>query len=222
MKSQPIPLKTAKLLVEHNATAGDTGFQGFADGEPWKKLTIEGPNDDVVFVASPRGKLRHLGLTELFFETNEPLNAEVPIADVLAHLPAGTYDFEAVGIDGVVQEGTAALTHDIPAGPQITSPVEGSSVAANVDLAVAWQPVTKTIFGKPARITHYQVIVNRLDEDPLPGFGHSTYNVIVPATVTKLRVPCEFLARHAEYEFEVLALEAHGNQTLATSEFTTN
>ena len=31
-----IPLKEAKLLIEHNATGLDTGFQIFIDGEEWK------------------------------------------------------------------------------------------------------------------------------------------------------------------------------------------
>ncbi len=220
-RAQDIPLKTAKLLVEHNATAGDTGFQGFADGEPWKSFEIEGPNGNVVFTVNPRGKLRNLGLTELFFETNEPPNSEVPIPQVLGHLPAGTYEFEAIGIDGVVQEGEVELTHKIPAGPQITAPIAGASVDPTKDLAVRWNPVTTSVYGGPITITYYQLIVSRLDEATQPGFGHSKYDVIVPASVTSIRVPREFLAQHAEYEFEVLALERDGNQTLATSAFTT-
>ena len=31
-----IPLKEAKLNIEHNATANDTGFQGFIDSEGWR------------------------------------------------------------------------------------------------------------------------------------------------------------------------------------------
>ena len=36
-------LKAAKILIEHNSTDEDTGFQGFADGEPWNELTITDP-----------------------------------------------------------------------------------------------------------------------------------------------------------------------------------
>lgn len=59
---------------------------------------------------NPRGKLRNLGLTELFFETNEPLNTDVPIPQVLANLPAGTYDFETIGRDGNQTLATSEFT----------------------------------------------------------------------------------------------------------------
>ncbi len=38
-----VPLKEAKLNIEHNATDHDTGFQGGIDGEGWKSLTSQGP-----------------------------------------------------------------------------------------------------------------------------------------------------------------------------------
>ena len=38
----PIPLKEAKLIIEHNATDEDTGFQGFIDSEGWQKLDVVG------------------------------------------------------------------------------------------------------------------------------------------------------------------------------------
>ena len=38
-----IPLKDAKLNIEHNATDNDTGFQGFIDSEGWKQLDVTGP-----------------------------------------------------------------------------------------------------------------------------------------------------------------------------------
>jgi len=69
----PIPLKEAKLNIEHNATAHDTGFQGFVDSEGWKRLDVAGP-DGIVLSFRGRGELGKLGLTELFFETVEPEN----------------------------------------------------------------------------------------------------------------------------------------------------
>ena len=39
-----IPLKEAKLNIEHNATDHDTGFQGAIDSEGWKQLTVWGPD----------------------------------------------------------------------------------------------------------------------------------------------------------------------------------
>ena len=76
------PLKEAKLIIEHNATDKDTGFQGFIDSEGWQEMTVTGPGG-VVLEFEATGKLRTLGLTELFFETVEPENAEVPIGELL-------------------------------------------------------------------------------------------------------------------------------------------
>ena len=38
-----VPLKDAKLNIEHNATDEDTGFQGFIDSEGWRRLDVRGP-----------------------------------------------------------------------------------------------------------------------------------------------------------------------------------
>src|SRR5262245_22592431 len=73
---EEIPLKEAKLIIEHNATDHDTGFQGFIDSEGWKRLDVTGP-DGIVLTLRGRGSLGKLGLTELFFETVEPANADV-------------------------------------------------------------------------------------------------------------------------------------------------
>jgi hypothetical protein len=64
-----IPLKEAKLNIEHNATDLDTGFQGAIDSEGWKQLDIIGPDGTVLATFKGKGKLGKLGLTELFFET---------------------------------------------------------------------------------------------------------------------------------------------------------
>jgi len=60
-------LSKAKLLVEHSATGEDTGFQGFADGDPWNELTISGPGGVEIVKVTPAGGLFNFGLTELFF-----------------------------------------------------------------------------------------------------------------------------------------------------------
>ena len=49
-----------------------------------------------------RGRMRRVGFTEMFFETQQPENAEVPIPRMLANLPEGTYEFE-----GVIREAAA-------------------------------------------------------------------------------------------------------------------
>src|SRR3989337_3964402 len=43
-----IPLKEAKLIIEHNAKDHDTGFQGFIDSEGWNMITVTGPDGQVL------------------------------------------------------------------------------------------------------------------------------------------------------------------------------
>ncbi|MGH9991224.1 MAG: hypothetical protein ACREAZ_01060, partial [Nitrososphaera sp.] len=66
-----IPLKEAKLNIEHNAKDNDTGFQGALDSEGWNWITVTGPDGQVLRFEG-KGALGQLGLTELFFETVEP------------------------------------------------------------------------------------------------------------------------------------------------------
>jgi hypothetical protein len=118
-----------------------------------------------------RGTLAKLGLTELFFETVEPANADVPIDKMLAKLPEGKYT-----ISGPAQEnsksagrtsGTAWLTHDIPAGPTLVSPAEGATVPVR-GVVARWKPVSKTITGKPVTIIAYQLIIEEGRRAPPP------------------------------------------------------
>ena len=58
------PLKAAKLIIEHNATDEDTGFQGFVDSGGWEHLAFTGP-EGAVLAINGQGKLGRLGLTAL-------------------------------------------------------------------------------------------------------------------------------------------------------------
>ena len=221
---ETIPLKEAKLNIEHNATDGDTGFQGAIDSEGWQNLDVKGPDGKVVLHLEGRGALGSLGLTELFFETVEPANVDVPIAEMIAVLPEGDYtisgkameDGESIG----ETVGTAWLTHVIPAGPVLVSPTEGASVPAQ-GLTVSWAPVTQTLTGGSVNIISYQVIVEK-DELPHPHMiGKLGLSVYLPASASSLAVPDEFLEPSTPYQWEVLAIEESGNQTLSSGSFQT-
>lgn len=217
---EPIPLKEAKINIEHNATDEDTGFQGFIDSEGWERLEVMGPDGTVVLTLEGGGELRSLGLTELFFETVEPANAEVPIADILAVLPEGEYSIQGPTPDGKQTVGTALLTHDIPAGPVLVAPAEGATVPA-ANLVMSWNPVTQTITGEAVTIVAYQLIVE-VDEEPHPhALAKRVLSVHVRPSVTSVTVPNEFLEAGTDYQWEVLAIEESGNQTLSSSEFST-
>ncbi len=217
----PVPLKEAKLNIEHNATDLDTGFQGAIDSEGWKSLQVRGP-EGVILEFETEGKMRSLGMTELFFETVEPENAVVPLPQMLSKLPEGNYRIYGPASAGGNTAGTAWLTHDIPAGPVLLAPPEGAVVPA-ADLLVRWRPVTKTITGEPVDIIAYQLIIEK-DGPPHPHMigKPSSLSMYLPATVTRIRIPGAFLEPDTAYLWEVLAIEKSGNQTLSSSEFATN
>jgi hypothetical protein len=213
-------LAQAKFLIEHNATDEDTGFQIFLDGDPWNQLTVEGPGNGVLEV-NARGALVDFGLTEGFFETNEPPNAEFPIEDVLALFPEGKYDFVATSVEGGSLRGTATLTHTIPAKPEILTPADGAVVDPG-NLVISWNPVEASLTGGKITIEGYQVIVAKeVAEKPTESLFKSELSVFLPASRTSVTVPSEFLEPGADYQFEVLAIEKSGNQTIASQAFQT-
>ena len=219
----PIPLKEAKRNIEHNATDNDTGFQGFIDGEGWKRLDVTGP-DGAVLTFRGRGALAQLGLTELFFETVEPANDDVPIDEVLSTLPPGNYTIAGPTMESGESagrtEGIAWLTHDIPAGPELLSPAAGATVPTT-GVVTSWSAVTKTITGDDVNVIAYQLIVEK-DELPHPHMiGKIGLSIYVPASITTIAIPDGFLEPATAYKWEVLAIEESGNQTLSSSEFAT-
>jgi hypothetical protein len=213
-------MTSAKLLIEHNATDADTGFQGFADGDPYNQLEVN-PSAPLV-VASAAGGLLDFGLTEFFFETSEPANDEVPIADVLARIPDGSYPFTGDMVGGSPSTVTADMTHAIPAGPVLVTPADGAADVDRTNAVVSWQPVSQTIDGSPIQIVGYQVIVEKdAEQVHTQGFAKPVFSVYLPGSATSVTVPPEFLEAGAPYKFEVLAIEASGNQTLSSAAFTT-
>ena len=222
--AQLIPLKEAKLNIEHNATDLDTGFQGFIDSDGWSCLDVTGP-DGVVLTLIGGGALGELGLTELFFESVEPEWVDVPLDEILSALPEGDYLIEGPAIEaGEVlgwTTGTALLTHDIPAGPELIAPAEDAVVPV-ADLVMEWGAVTETIDGDPVNVVSYQLIVEEDTEDIDPHvIGKPSVQFNVPSTTTSMTLPGDFLKPGAAYAWEVLAQEESGNQTLSSGAFET-
>jgi hypothetical protein len=218
-----VPLKDAKLNIEHNATDRDTGFQGFLDSEGWRRLDVRGPGGRVLTFQG-RGSLAKLGLTELFFETVEPENAEVRIGRMLAKLPEGRYRFTGIGQQNGKRTGRtvgrAWLTHDIPRGPRLVSPAEGATVPTR-GVVADWEPVSRSLKGEPMRIIAYQLIIEK-DAEPHPHMiGKYGLSMYLPRSVTRIEVPDGFLEPDTAYNWEVLAIERSGNQTLSSGAFGT-
>jgi Fibronectin type III domain len=198
----PVRLDEATMIVEVNATDRDAGLQVFLDGDAWRSMNISAPNGRRILAVDTKNRLEGYGLTELFSESSEPSFDEFPLRRFKRLFPEGKYGFEGTTIEGKRLVGSARLSHDFPAGPQITSPEEGGEVQG--DNAVAsWEPVPET---SGLNIVGYRAIVER--EDPL-----RVFSVELPASTTSVTIPTEYLDPGTEYKLEVQAIEASGNQT---------
>jgi hypothetical protein len=205
-----VALSAAKIIIELNDTAQDVGVQVFLDGEPWRTMKIFDPRGRKLFEVSGHGSVGALGMTELFFESNEPELAELPLDDLFELFPAGQYIFIGETIEGDKISGRAKFTHAIPAGPVVVSPLAGD-IEDPGHTVIDWLPVADPA---GSHIVEYQIIVERLN--PLRVF---TVNVL--ADTTSIQVPPEFMEAGTDYIFEVLAIEAGGNQTITEGSFST-
>jgi hypothetical protein len=197
-------LDISRIYIEYNFSGNDLGFHVFLDGEDWVGLEIENPDGLTIFEVEGRGAYADLGLTELFFEGAEPSLDDVPLGELLEMFPEGEYEFEGQTVDGCEIEGTGILSHKIPAPPTITAP--GPNAPVNPDKTV----IQWTAGSNPSgvKVVGYQVIVE-------------SFQVTLPASRKSVTVPPEFMKtlKSGVHQFEVLAIEKGGNQTIREGSF---
>lgn len=205
--------------IEYNAMAGDLGFHVELDGDPFRQVTVLGPDGNPVFDFRAQGDVAAQGLTSFAFESAEPPLEELPRDEFLARFPEGDYTFTGTTIEGGALESVAEFSHNIPDPPPIISPAEGETVPQD-EVIIAWEPVTS-----PDGIEIDVYLVQVFPVDPPEGQDPIDLNIDllfeVPAFVTEVRIPPEFLTPGAEYQYEVTAIGGGGNQTLAGGTFFT-
>lgn len=213
-------LPATKLYIEHNGTAEDTGVHGLFDGEDWRQLCIYDPSGRLILEVEPDRQLKTQSISGIFFESAEPPNDEVPIEEILMRFPEGQYSVRGIAANGRRLRGAATFTHDIPAVPVITYPLDESQVPAS-NLTVMWNHVTTTLDGDPINRTGYEVILTKDVPDDPNGFSRPALSIHVPPSVTSLTVPNEFLEADSRYEIEIIVIEVSGNQTIGSIFFET-
>jgi hypothetical protein len=216
-----IPFDVANVFAELNDTDGDLGFHALIDGDAWKRLEIEDPNERQMLYVRVTGRLGRQGLTELFFESAEPPFDELPPEEFFRRFPEGAYEISGRTIDGEERDSVAVFTHVMPAPPDNIE-VNGEPVPADCDaedppvvngpVVVSFDEVTASHpdigAADPAiEIVGYQVVVEREEPEVL------VFAVDLPPSATAVQVPPEFIALGMEFKLEVLAREASGNQT---------
>lgn len=210
------PFGKTTIIIETNATAGDVGLQIFVDTEGWTLLEVFDPNGAKIFEGTAKQSLQTQGVSEFFFESSEPPLNEVSLADFFLRFPAGTYTFKGIAGDGKPLSGKAVLNHVIPNGPVVESPEEGEVLNAGSPVVIDWDPVTGLFPGSAPGldIVAYQVIVEQAKPQSV-----RIFSITVPAATTQVTLPPELIQPGAEYKFEVLAIDAGGNQTITEGSF---
>lgn len=215
-KPKVVALKDARLKIEMNSTDQDVGVQVFIDADPWTTMDIFDPSGRMIYRATNRGSLAKQGGTELFLESGEPKLSDVPLAVFLKRFPQGNYWMVGKGINGEKLVGSAKFTHNIPDGPVLVSPIDDALVVPD-STVVQWEPVAAPN-GSP--IVGYQVLIVKPNTG-IPALPKIILDVMMPPTATSMAVPPGFLLPDSTYEWEVLAIEKGGNQTLSVGSFRT-
>jgi hypothetical protein len=231
-RAPPEPFKVANIHFETNASACDMGIQMIFDTDGITEGSIENPKGRTVYrFESLAGMKATGGQTEGFLEGVEPQITELLAAlgcepsdeeevlllsDLFKAWPAGDYTFKGRR-KGAKFESVATLTHFVPAGPEIVAPEEGA-IVPDAPLLIEWEPVTEAILPElgPVDIVGYHVIVVETGAEALPQL-----DIDVPAGETSVIVPAAYLNLNTSYQFEVLATDDGGNQTISEGFFCT-
>lgn len=225
-------LEEAELFFELNDSDGDLGIHGFADGDAWKELEIEGPRDREIMEIVVKSSLKRQGVTELFFESAEPCfpddcdpgDVGLDPAVFFERFPQGWYEIEVETLDGEELENRVYLSQRIPAAPEVATigGVEYDDEECTVvpgpiaDVKIVWDEVTHTHeeLGKGRNkplgnneVIYYEFVVE-IDEEPW-----NSKTIIPPAEeAVSMVIPKAFfeLAPAEEYKFEILVRVDNG------------
>jgi hypothetical protein len=215
---QEIELDEAEVFIEWNSTDTDFGIHFFWDGEAWQSMKVRNAAGQVALSVKAAKNVKAQGLTEGFFESAEPPASELSMEEFLARFPEGEWEFEGKAIGGDRLVGEADFTHTLPAPPTNLSPA-GGEVVSHMGFTASFDPVTEDSNGNPLAIALYEVVVEKLDDEPIL----QVFSVILPPSQTSVHVPEEFLEPETEYKLEVIAEEEGGNRTITeTTAFTTD
>jgi hypothetical protein len=204
-----------EIYIEINATDGDAGLQGFLDGDAWTDARLIGPDERAVFRFGADRALERQGISEVMWESDEPRFTQYPLSEFLDRFPEGEYRAVARTLENELLESTNELTHDLPAGPEITSHVDGEEVELDGEnVVITWNEVTDDFQGGPlgSEIEAYLVVVE-FEEKVMGAEIVQVLSIDVVADVFSAEVPADFLLPDREYKIELGAIEESGNRT---------
>ena len=226
-----VPFDEAQLYFELNHTDGDLGFHGLIDGDAWKSLEIEAPNETLLMNVWVRGNLRRQGMTEIFFESDEPSFDELAPAQFFKRFPEGVYEVGGITLDNEELEAEIRISHVMPAPPGGVR-VNGRNAAVDCDatlpvvsepVTLDWNAVTRShpSIGTPnvnVTVLTYEIVgeIEREGQNP----DVLVFSAELPRNVTEFEFPESFTAlADGEMKFEIVTKLTNGNQTAVESCF---
>ncbi|MES9929155.1 MAG: hypothetical protein ABW158_13685 [Candidatus Thiodiazotropha sp. 6PDIVS] len=228
LSDEDIPFDEGELFFELNDTDGDLGIHGKVDGDEWRRLKIEDPNERRMMSVHVNGRLKRQGLTELFFESAEPTFDELDPVKFFKRFPEGIYEIEGVTLDGEERENEVFLSHVIPAAPSnvtingVPAPEDCDAdvlPVLNAPITLSWDPVvgSHAELGKEGdvEVRYYEVVVE------IDGTDYKSTNNI-PGNLTQWTIADSAfftLSEEGEYKFEILVRAESGNKSAVESCF---
>jgi hypothetical protein len=232
-EEEELEFEEADLFLELNDTDGDLGLQGFVEGDAWKRLEIEGPGETELMNIWVRNALRRQGLSEFFFESDEPGFDELSPAAFLRRFPQGIYEIEGITLEGEEIESEVFLSHVLAGPPPGNIKVNGQNSAVNCDapnlpvvtepVTLNWNPVTQShpTIGRPGVevfVHHYEVVGEIEREGGTP--EELVFSAILPRFRTKFEFPVDFTSlAEDEMKWELITVLGNGNKTAVESCF---
>ncbi len=218
-QSRAEPFSAARIIIEVNASAEDGGIQIFVDGRGMEQIPGLRPQRAGDLRRHGQPQCRHTGVTELFFESAEPSFHDLPLDQLLVRFPAGKYRFEGVTVGGKL------LTAQPTLKPQHSGGSCNRFAARRGDACPHRAARDRLGSGHAARFRaprcRSRSPATKSSSNGSKPSPLIKVDVTLPATVTPMTVPAEFLQRNADYIFEVLAIEESGNQTITEGSFKT-
>jgi hypothetical protein len=234
-EEEELEFEEADLFFELNNTDGDLGLQGFVEGDAWKSLTIDAPgeeNEIELMNIWLRGGLRRQGLSEFFFESDEPGFDELSPAAFFRRFPQGVYDIEGITLDDEEMESEVFLSHVMAGPPPGRVKINGQNSPANCDapnlpvvtepVTLDWNPVTQShpTIGTPgvAVTVHHYEVVGEIERETAP--EELVFSAILPRNRTKFEFPVDFTSlAEDEMKWELIIVLNNGNKTAVESCF---
>ena len=207
-------LSEASIFFEENTTDGDLGIQFFMDGDAWDHVIIFDPTWRRFVDVKVRGRLRGIGLTEVFSESAEPSYDDLPRDEFLETFQEGDYYFFGYTLEGDWLAGISELTKTLVDPVAFTFPMEDDEVDATQPMTITWDAAGAP---KGTSIVGYHLVVEK-DEDDERG---RVLAVDMNPGDTSFTVAPGFLEPGKDYKAEIIVEEESGNKSITEVPFST-